>query len=171
MIEQKKLIPDKKPEKKLEAVETKKPEVKKEEIKVEKKEEKKVNKKKEAVARGTDLSASKKHCMAICDFIRGRKIPDVIKDLEQVAKLRKAIPMRGEIPHRKDIGPGRYPVNASKVMIKLLKGLEANARALDIQDPVIKTAMANKAARPYRRFGYRRFKRTNVLLTAKEMNK
>jgi len=35
--------------------------------------------------------------------------------------MKKAVPMKGEIPHRKGIGTGRYPVKASAFFIKLLK--------------------------------------------------
>jgi len=167
---------EKETEKKAEAVETKKEEkVEKKEIKEEKIKETKAKaegkdkkKKEEAIARGLDLSASKKHCIAICKMIKGKKIERAVKELEQVIKLKKAVRMKGEIPHKKGIGSGRYPVNASKVMIKLLKGLDANARALEILNPVIVLAKADKASRPYRRFGSRRFKRTNVLLAARE---
>ncbi|MEM4270507.1 MAG: uL22 family ribosomal protein [Candidatus Pacearchaeota archaeon] len=152
--------------------------LKKENIVETKKEENKENEKgkerekiKEAIVNGKDLSASKKHCMAICDYIRGKRISDAIKELEQVIKLKRVIPMKGEIPHRKNIGPGRYPVNASKIMIKMLKSLEGNARVLNIENPIIKIAKADKASRPYRRFGSRRFKRTNVLLVASESKK
>jgi ribosomal protein L22 len=164
-------------EKKNEKVEEKKT-VKKEEKKIDeaaekkeiKKEENKIPKKKIAVANGRNLSISKKHAMAICNMIRGKNIQTAIMDLELVLKYKKAVPMKGEIPHRKGKGmmSGRYPINASKTMIILLKSLEGNARVLEINDPKITLAKADKAARPYRRFGSRRFKRTNVLLQAKE---
>jgi ribosomal protein L22 len=90
-------------------------------------------------------------------------------DLQLVVKMKKVVPMKGEIPHRKGKGimSGRYPINASKLMINLLKSLDANARTHEINNPKITLAKADKAARPYRRFGSRRFKRTNVLLYAK----
>ena len=135
-----------------------------------KKEEKKPIKKKVAIANGRNLGISKKHAMAICDMIRGKKIQTAIMDLGLVLKFKKAVPMKGEIPHRKGKGmmSGRYPINASKVMITLLKSLDANTRVLEINEPKITVAKADKAARPYRRFGSRRFKRTNVLLQTKE---
>jgi len=127
-------------------------------------------KKKEAVANGRNLSISKKHAMAICKMIRGKKIQDALMDLELVLKFKKVVPMKGEIPHRKGKGimSGRYPINATKIIISLLKSLDANARVLEINDPIISLAKADRAARPYRRFGSRRFKRANVLLQAKE---
>jgi len=44
----------------------------------------------------------------------------------------------------------------------------ANSNVNGLEDAYIETARADRASRPYRRFGSRRFKRTNVLLTAKE---
>ena len=63
--------------------------------------------------------------MYICNFIRGKKIDSAISDLELVIKKKKAVPFKGEIPHRRDLGvmSGRYPINASKIFIQILKGL------------------------------------------------
>ncbi len=154
--------------------EIKKTEETKEERSEEKKEEKKkkqeVVKKDKAVVDGRDLGISKKHSMSICDFIRGKKIEEVIPRLEQVVKLNRPIKMKGEIPHRKGKGMagGRYPVNASKVFIKLLKTLNANSQVNGIENAIISVAIANDASRPFKRGGSMRFKRTNVYLEARE---
>ena len=165
MTEEKKSI--KVEEEKTEKVAEAKVEEKKEEVK-----EKKTSKKKKsfAFARGKDLGISQKHSMAICRMIKGKRIQDAIKELELVLKMKKAVPMKGEIPHRKGPGmmSGRYPQNASKEFINLLKGLDANARVLEINDPIISLAKADQASRPNRRFGSRRFKRTHVLIYATE---
>lgn len=141
------------------------------ESKHEEKREKEKPKRTEAIVRGMDLGISTKHSMAICRFIKGKKIRDSISYLESVAKLKKAMPMKGEIPHRHGMMSGRYPVNASKVFIKLLKSLDANAKSFEIFDPKIVSAKADKASSPHRRFGSRRFKRTHVVLIAKEAGK
>jgi hypothetical protein len=49
-----------------------------------------------------------------------------------------------------------------------LKSLAANCNINGIEEPYIDTAKANKATRPYRRFGQKKFKRTHVYLVAKE---
>ena len=147
--------------------ETKK--ITKEEKKVEetpKQEEKKQTK--EAKVRGLNLHISKKHSVAICIFIKNKKIKEAISLLEKVLRKEIAVPMKGEIPHRKNISSGRYPEKASKEFIKLLKSLDANCKVAGIEDPYIFIAKADRASRPYRRFGSTRFKRTNVLLTAKD---
>ena len=144
--------------------------VKVEEKQEEKKEEKKeITKKTEAIVNGRDLGISKKHSMAICDLIRGKNPEDMMKELELIASMKKPLRMKGEIPHRKGkIMSGRYPVNACKVFINLLKSLNANASVNGLENPVIATAKADDASRPFKRGGSMRFKRTNVLLVAKE---
>lgn len=140
---------------------------KKEEKKEKKKQE--VTKKDKAIVTGKDLPISKKHSMAICDLIRGKNPEKMIPELEQISKLKKPLKMRGEIPHRKgNIMSGRYPVNACKVFIQLLKGLNANSQVNGIENPIITKAVANDASRPFKRGGSMRFKRTNVYLETRE---
>jgi large subunit ribosomal protein L22 len=142
----------------------KKPEAKKEKV-VER------PKKEEAIAKGANIHASKKHCMYICDFIKNKPIDLAILQLGEIIKMKRAIPFKGEIPHRHELGgkPGRYPVNASKEFIFILKALKGNAivNGLDIDKTKIYLASATWASRPSRRGGTR-FKRAFVLLKAKE---
>ena len=149
--------------------EAKKTEDKKEEKTGNKVEIKPVVKKTEAVVNAMDLGISTKHSMAICDLIRGKNMEPMIIELEKISKLQKPIKMKGEIPHRHgNLMSGRYPVNACKVFIKLLKTLNANSNVNGLEDPYIAVAVPNRAARPHKRGGRERFKRTNVLLIAKE---
>lgn len=147
--------------------------LKKEEVKAEIKEKDKKQekpKKTEAVVNGTSLPISTKHSMAICDAIRGKKIEQAIYFLEEVIKYKKAVPMKGEIPHRKgNIMSGRYPINAAKQFIKLLKQLSANATTneIDLENAELVECKPNKASRPYKRFGSMKFKRTHVTLRLK----
>jgi len=108
--------------------------------------------------------------MYICRFIKNKSIDKAILDLEQVIKLKRAIPFKGEIPHRKGMMSGRYPVKASKLFINLLKGLKGNISVnnLDLDKTVIYFASANWASRPLRREG-RKAKRTSVTLKAREI--
>jgi len=140
-----------------------------EEKKIEKKPKVEKPKKTETVVNAQNLSISTKDSIAICRFIKKKKIEDAIVDLEQVLKFKKAIPMKGEIPHRKGKGmmSGRFPKNAVQNFIKLLKNLLANATYNGLEDPVIAGAIANIGVRPYGRFGVRK-KRTHVKLKAIE---
>ncbi len=122
------------------------------------------NKKAEAVINGKDVRISTKQAVAVCNFIRNKNIDRALGDLEEVRKMKRAIPMKGEIPHRKgSIMSGRYMKNATGEFIGLLKGLKANATANELELEKVKIfCMANVAARPRRRFGRKKFKRTHV---------
>jgi ribosomal protein L22 len=142
----------------------------KEEKKEEKKEEAKKPKKTSATVRGLDIPISTRHSVAICKFIKSKDVDSAIALLEQVMAHKKALPMKGEIPHRKGEGmmSGRYPEKATGEFIKLLKSLKANADANEIDEPTIAEASANLASMPYGKFGSVRKKRTNVWITARK---
>jgi len=148
-------VEEKAPEKKEEKKETKKAEIKK---------------KDEAVARGVSLPISKKHSMYIGSFIKNKKIDDAISELEKVIKLKRAIPFKGEIPHRKgNMERGRYPVNAAKYFINLLKGLKGNVitNQMELDNTRIYLVSPSWANRPMKRGG-KLGKRTNIIIKAKE---
>ena len=141
----------------------------KKEPKVEIKKEIKRAKKTEAVVKGEDLRISTKQAVAVCNFIRNKEIDNSIRDLEKVKKIEIAIPMKGEIPHKKGIsiasGRGRYPINAVNEFLKLLKSLRANAIYNELELEKFKIfCMANIASKPQKRFGQGRFKRSHVLI-------
>lgn len=155
---------DKKPESKLEEkIEAAKSKDAKKQAKI-------IVKKEEGIANGINLSISKKHSMYICSFIKNKNIDAAIHDLENVMKYKIAVPFKGEIPHRKGMHSGRYPINASQVFISLLKGLKGNAvvNGFDLDRTIITEASASWASRPAKSQG-RRAKRTHVILKAREI--
>lgn len=158
-------------EKTEEKMEEKKTETKIEEKKTQEAKKEIKLKKTEVVARGLDIHASLKQCMYISRFIKNKKIDAAINDLEDVIKLKKIVPFKGEIPHRKGKGmmSGRYPINASKIIISILKGLKGNALAssMDLEKTKICYASPSWASLPAKRRGGR-FKRVNIVLKAKE---
>ncbi|MFH1365348.1 MAG: uL22 family ribosomal protein [archaeon] len=126
-------------------------------------------KKYEASVRATGAPISTRHSVALCNFIKRKKIEKAIEGLEEVFAKRKALPMKGEFAHKKGMMSGKYPQNSTQYFIKLLKSLQANANANDIKDPVITEAIANLAPRPRGRFGRYKRKRTHISITAKEI--
>ncbi|MEK6915153.1 MAG: hypothetical protein AABW89_01270 [Nanoarchaeota archaeon] len=145
-----------------------KKEIKKEEIKTKPK-----IKKDFAIANAPGVHISKRHGMYLCSFIRGKKIDSAIEDLESVILLKKAVPFKGEIPHRKgDIMSGRYPVAAAKIFIPLLKNLKGAVlyNGMDITTTRIFSAYTNFASRPQRRGGMKG-KRASVTVEAREVKK
>jgi ribosomal protein L22 len=162
-------------EQKVEVAENKKVEDKKE-IKVEDKKEKKIVKKvkrDEASINGISLPISTKDSTAICRFIKHKPIDKAISDLELVEKLKKAIPMKGEIPHRKGKGmmAGRYMTKPVGFFIRMLKTLKANANMNEMEEPIITEAVPNRASRPYGRFGAVKRKRTHIFIKVVEKKK
>jgi len=131
----------------------------------EKKKETSIIKKTEAKVDATSLHISTKHSVAICNYIRGKNVDKAISILGEAQAYKKAIPMRGEIPHRKGIMSGRFIIKAAGEFIKLLKSLKANAitNELELEKYVI-FAKSNVASRPYRRHGQGKAKRTHVTL-------
>lgn len=127
-------------------------------------------KKDEAVARGVSLPISKKHSMYICTFIKNKRVETAIEDLEQVLKFKKAVPYKGEIPHRHGMMSGRYPINAAKEFIAVLKGLKGNiiVAGLAPEKTRIYSASASWASRSQKKGGAR-FKRTHIVITAREV--
>jgi len=122
-------------------------------------------KKTEAVVNARDLPISTKHSIAICNMIRNKELDKAISLLEQAEQEKIPVPMRGEIPHRKGIMSGRYPITALGHFIKLLKGLKANAMVNELElEKYIIFCKADVASRPYRRFGKGKFKRTHLTL-------
>ena len=171
-IEGKNKVPEKIAEKEEKIAENivKKEEEKKEEIKKEKTKPK--IKKDEAVVNSYNLPISTKKAVAICKFIKGKTIENAQNYLKEVIKGKKAIPMKGEIPHRKGkMMSGGFPKDTAKQFIPLLKSLTGNAIVNEINNPIITDAVANMASRPYARFGAWRRKRTHIKLVAKEKKK
>jgi len=171
-----------KEKKKTETAEVTKKVEKKTESNVESKSEKKTSPKKnekpkvkkfETVAYGRSLPISKKHGMYICSFIKNKEIDKALSELALVIDFKKAVPFKGEIPHRKGKGmmSGRYPVKAAKLFINLLKALRGNVlvNGMELEKTRITIASTSWASRPMRTGG-RLAKRTNVLLKAKEFS-
>lgn len=121
------------------------------EEKIEKVETKKQEKTKKdkAVVNAKNLNASLKHTVAICKMIKKKSMEEAISMLEEVKITKRAVPMTGELPHRKGMMSGRYPLKASKMMIKILKSLTANciANGLDLDKTIITEAIPNTAGK------------------------
>jgi ribosomal protein L22 len=128
-------------------------------------------KKEEVFVNAKSVPISTKYAMSICKFVKGKRIGDAIRDLEQVVLLKKSVPMKGEYSHRKGKGMsgGAFPKRASEYFIVLLKSLAGNANNHEINEPIIVEASANWAPAPRGKFGRVRRKRTHVTLRAIEM--
>jgi len=161
-------------------VETPKTEVKTEEKKAAASESIKVKKaaRDVAIVNAYSVSISTKHSSAICKMIMKRPIDGSIDMLNLVLLEKLAVPMTAlEIPHKKRSlmpkgfgGGGRFPRNATREFILLLKQLKANCETNGVENPVVTIAMANIASRPFRKEG-RRAKSTHIHLEARDKTK
>jgi len=145
--------------KKTEAKEVKKP-VKKVEVKIHDK----------AIANGFGLKISPKQCKYTCRVIRGKSPSAAVERLQAVIEEKRPVPMAAlEIGHRKGKGlaGGRFPKNACKGIMEIVKQAGANAVVLGIENPVIAIARSDQAAAPFRKAG-RRAKRTHMYIEIRD---
>lgn len=114
-------------------------------------------------AYGDSLPISLKHAVNICKHIKGRSVGEAVRILEEVIELRRSIPFlryNKDTPHRKGegLGPGRYPVKASKYILRLLKNAVNNAKqkGLEISKLKILHIAAHRAISKEKmaRYGY-----------------
>ena len=131
-----------------------------------------------ARALGNSLPISTKHSIEICSFIRNKSLNEAKKILSLVVQHKKAIPFRRfnkGIGHKKIVGPGRYPENASREIIKLLESVEANAqfKGLNTSNLTISHICAHKSSKTwhYGRKRRRKAKRTNIEIVVMEAKK
>ncbi|MBN2454619.1 50S ribosomal protein L22 [Candidatus Woesearchaeota archaeon] len=131
---------------------------------------------KEAKAKDLSLPVSFKQCVELCRTVRGKPVSKAIVLLEKTAAMKASVEFkrfnRGGLGHRAGKGPSRYPVNASKAVIKLLKSAQANAeqKGLNREGLVIESILAQKASNSYHygRQRRRRMKRTHLEVLVKE---
>ncbi len=152
-------------ETKTEKVEEKKTETKKAKVEVSKKEM--------AMANGFSLKISPKQSKYVCRVVRGKSPEAAVARLEAVISEKRAIPMAGlEVGHRKGKGlaGGKFPKNACKAIIEIIKQAGANSVVAGIESPVITMARSDRASAPYRRSG-QRAKRAHIHIEVKDKTK
>lgn len=132
----------------------------------------------QALARGRSLPVSTKQCVEICSFLRGKKLSKAQTDLEKVLDFKQAVPYKRhkhKIPHRSgNMAAGRYPLKASKEMLKILRSVEANAKHKGLSTNLkIIHILANKASSPmhHGRIRGRSMKRTHLEIVVEEQSK
>jgi len=79
---------------------------------------------------GKELHISKKHAYEIAKEIKGMKLDNARRFLEDVVELKRAVPYTRytrNVPHRKGMCTGRFPQKAAKEFLKVLKNAESNA--------------------------------------------
>ena len=166
-------------EKKVEGKEDVKVEKKDVKVETEKKDVKKVVKVKEipkkdvAIANGFSLKISPKQSKYTCRLLRGKTPEAAVARLQAVIDEKRPVPMAAlEVGHKKGKGlaGGKFPKNACKGIIEIIKQAGANAVVAGIESPVITIARADRAAAPYRRAG-RKAKRCHIHIEVRDKTK
>ncbi|MDL2246190.1 50S ribosomal protein L22 [Methanobrevibacter sp. OttesenSCG-928-K11] len=106
---------------------------------------KEVNESKTARAMARSLKISPKHCVEICNAVRGMEVSKAKNYLNEVIDMKKAVPFKRhnkKVGHRKGLKgwpSGRYPVKAATQILRVLENAEANAeyKGLDNEKLVI----------------------------------
>ena len=104
-----------------------------------------VNEAKTARAMAKSLKISPKHCVEICNALRGMDVDKAIIYLNDVIDMKKSVPFKR---HNKKVGhrkgqegwpSGRYPVKAATQILRVLENAIANAeyKGMDTERLVI----------------------------------
>lgn len=131
----------------------------------------------EATLNVKDLGISTKKSVEICNLIRNKNIEQAKKILENVINMKQAVPYNRynmNIPHKPGMMAARYPVNTCKVILDMLKSIEANAHNKGLTSNLIITHIsASKGSLQwhYGRKRRRKMKRTNLKIIIKEAKK
>ena len=103
-----------------------------------------------AKAYGKELNISPKHAVELCRFLRGKKVPVAEDLLNKIVTKDVAVPFKRflhSVSHRRGkVGPGKYPVKAAKMMLKLIEDVKGNAefKGIDPESTVIAHISAYK---------------------------
>ncbi|MCC7553474.1 MAG: 50S ribosomal protein L22 [Methanobacteriaceae archaeon] len=114
---------------------------------------KKEDESKIARAMAKSLKISPKHCVEICNAIRGMKVSAAKDYLDDVIEMKKAVPFKRhnkKVGHKKGLKgwpSGRYPVKAAIQILKVLENAEANAeyKGLDNEKLVIEHISSHRS--------------------------
>ncbi|MEM0482396.1 MAG: 50S ribosomal protein L22 [Nitrososphaerota archaeon] len=113
-----------------------------------------------------EVDLSPKWSREVCAAIKGLRLQDARRLLEDVVKGKRMIPYRRyrklRAHHSQTKGPGGYPVKVARQLLKLLDSLEANAefKGLDTDRLVVVHAQAHKG-RMVKKFFPRAFGRAS----------
>ncbi|MEA2004212.1 MAG: 50S ribosomal protein L22, partial [archaeon] len=106
-------------------------------------------------AMGYELHISPKHSREICSAIKNMRMPVARQYLEDVIKLKRAIPFKrynDGVGHRRGkMAAGRYPVRASSEILKILVNAENGAMDKGLEPDRMKIShIATKQGRTIR---------------------
>ena len=140
-----------------------------------------LNPEKTAKAYGYELRCSPKHSMNIARAIKGMRVPDAKKYLEEVIKMKRAVPFfthRRKMGHRRGMCSGAYPQKAARFILRVLENAENNAeyKGLDPNNMIVSHISAYKGRkiegimpRAYGRATQKNEQTTNIEIVLEEV--
>jgi large subunit ribosomal protein L22 len=121
------------------------------------------------------LQISTKMSVEICKNIRNKPLAKAKIIVGNMVNMKQAIKVRrylADLGHKPGMGPGRFPIAAGKVFLKMFDSIQSNAenQGMNVNNLVITTAQANKADARYHngRKGRTRMKNTHLFLVVEE---
>jgi len=129
-----------------------------------------------ASAKAQNIPVSTKHSVEISRHLRYKKTTFAKSFLEDVIRLRKAVPFYRfdqDLGHKAGMAAGRFPQKAAKEFLRLVKSVEANAQSKGLNSSALKITkiLANKASIPLTGGRHRRgTKRTHLEIEVREIS-
>ncbi|MBW2968497.1 50S ribosomal protein L22 [Candidatus Woesearchaeota archaeon] len=127
---------------------------------------------------GMSLPISLKQSIMVCASIRGMSVDKSKEYLEAVVKKKKPVAFtrfNKDMGHKKGIAAGRFPVNACKNILSIVKSAESNAqfKGLSSANLIVSHASAQKGPSTWRfgRHRRRKAKRSHIEIVLSESKK
>jgi len=119
--------------------------------------EKEIDPETTAKAMAHELHISPKHTHEVCRAIKGKKVEDAEEYLEDVLDMKVAVPFKRykkKVAHRRGLKKwyaGRYPLNATYEILKLLRNAKGNAEYKGLEPEALRIwRVATKQGRTIR---------------------
>lgn len=103
-------------------------------------------------AAGREIPVKPKFGVNVCKAIKGKTVEQARAFLEDVVELKRAVPFRvhkRQVKHRKGgVGPGQYPVNTARAVLRVLNDAASNAeyKGLDPDNMYVWHAATHRGA-------------------------
>lgn len=97
---------------------------------------------------GKELPVSPKYSREICRMLRGKKVMDAVKILEEIIDLKRPVPTKRYntgVAHKKRVGPGKFPQKAAKAILGVIESARHNAeyKGLDSENMRVAVVTTN----------------------------
>ncbi len=102
-----------------------------------------------AKARSSEQPVSPKFAREVAGMVRGMKVEAAINALEEVIAVQRPVPLKRynkRVSHKQGVGPGRYPVKASKAILAVIQSAVSNAeyKGLDLSNMTVSTITVSR---------------------------